>query len=447
MKPDKKPDLEMLRAIMIAAVKGGSIEKVKELAAFDKSLIHAHDEKGRSAVQIAAENIGWQSPRHAQIARFLTEQGADCDIFLAARAGLLDHVKRLLDEYPHLISAADSGGRTALQRAVVVSGPTAEGDAIAEFLVSRGAQIDIFTACVFGLTDRVESLLKSDPALVKARCSGGTPLHWAVRPQRNSGEAKKICALLLDAGAQIEAADLKEHGMSALHHAAEWSNDVALAELLLSRGADLDDKCNNGLTALDYANEHKRVEMSEFLRRRGARPTTILTRGKGGAHAGEMIAAVRKGDLDGVIVLLRDNPGLVNTRGECGETPLHWAAQAGNMLIAEILLKKGADVTAEATLKFGGTPLLWGAERNPDMIALLLENGADVRDFNSRNGQTALHCCARCNNSAEMAELLIAKGADINARDNSGKTPLRYAEDFEHDLVADVLRKYKARDF
>ncbi len=46
-----------------------------------------------------------------------------------------------------------------------------------------------------------------------------------------------------------------------------------------------------------------------------------------------------------------------------------------------------------------------------------------------------------------MAELLIAKGADINARDNSGKTPLRYAEDFEHDQVASVLRKYKARDF
>lgn len=447
MKSEKKTDPDMLRAIMIAAVKGGSIEKVRELAAHDKSLIHAHDEKGRSAVQIAAESIGWQSPRHAEIARFLTEQGADCDIFLAARAGLLGHVTKLLDAHPHLISATDSRGRTALQRAAVVPAPSAEGDAVAEFLILRGAAVDIFTACVFGMADRVEALLKSDPGLVKARCSGGTPLHWAVRPQRNAGEATKICALLLDAGAQIEAADLEEHGMSALHHAAEWSHDTALAELLLSRGADLDDKCNEGHTALDYANERKRAEMAAFLRSRGAKPATIQTRGKGGARAGEMIAAARKGDVDGVMVLLRDNPGLVNTRGESGETPLHWAAQAGNMLLAELLLKKGADVTAEATLKFGGTPLLWGAERQPEMVALLLAHGADVKDFNSRNGQAALHCCARCNNSAEMAELLIAKGADINARDNSGKTPLRYAEDFEHDQVADVLRKYKARDF
>jgi ankyrin repeat protein len=447
MSSEKKPDPAMLRAIMIAAVKGGSIEKVKELAAFDKSLIHARDEKGHSAVQIAAESIGWQSPRHAEIARFLTEQGADCDIFLAARAGLLDHVNRLLDSYPHLLTATDTSGRTALQRAAVVSAPSAEGEAVAEFLVSRGATVDIFTACVFGLADRVESLLKSDPSLVKARCSGGTPLHWAVRPHRNSGAAKQICALLLDAGAQIEAVDLEEHGMSALHHVAEWSNDTALAELLLARGAELDDKCNEGHTALEYAITHKRAEMAAFLRARGAKPATIQTRGISGARAGEMIAATRKGDIDGVIVLLRENPGLVNTRGDCGETPLHWAAQAGNMLLAELLLKKGADVGAEATLKFGGTPLLWGAERQPEMVALLLAHGADVRDFNSRNGQSALHCCARCNNSAEMAELLIAKGADINARDNSGKTPLRYAEDFEHDQVADVLRKFKARDF
>src|SRR4051812_32829874 len=136
MKSDKKPDPALLQAIMIAAVKGGNIDKVKELAAFDKKLVHAHEEKGRSAVQIAAESIGWQSPRHAEIAKFLTEHGADCDIFLAARAGLLEHVQKILNDYPHLLTATDAAGRTALQRAAVVSTSSAGGEAVADFLIA-----------------------------------------------------------------------------------------------------------------------------------------------------------------------------------------------------------------------------------------------------------------------------------------------------------------------
>jgi ankyrin repeat protein len=45
----------------------------------------------------------------------------------------------------------------------------------------------------------------------------------------------------------------------------------------------------------------------------------------------------------------------------------------------------------------------------------------------------------------EMAEWLIARGADINAKTNEGKTALQYAKSNNHKDVADLLRKHGAK--
>ncbi len=46
----------------------------------------------------------------------------------------------------------------------------------------------------------------------------------------------------------------------------------------------------------------------------------------------------------------------------------------------------------------------------------------------------------------EMAKLLLSKGADVNAKDKDGKTPLRYALDYKHPNVASVLRQHGAKE-
>jgi ankyrin repeat protein len=42
----------------------------------------------------------------------------------------------------------------------------------------------------------------------------------------------------------------------------------------------------------------------------------------------------------------------------------------------------------------------------------------------------------------EIAELLITNGADVNARDNVGKTPIDWAIEYDETEIADLLRKH-----
>ena len=93
-------------------------------------------------------------------------------------------------------------------------------------------------------------------------------------------------------------------------------------------------------------------------------------------------------------------------------------------------------------------------KENIEAVKQAIADGGDVNvkdkrrwiDFRSgfrlrRNGETPLHDAAY-GGQKEIVELLIAEGADVNAKDRDGETPLDGAIKYKRTETADLLRKH-----
>ncbi len=109
----------------------------------------------------------------------------------------------------------------------------------------------------------------------------------------------------------------------------------------------------------------------------------------------------------------------VNAVDAEGRSALHYAAQHGDIELAELLLAHGADIEARGN---DSTPLMWALFcGEPEFAIHLLQHGANAccRDG---AGLTPLHICV----SADAARELLAHGAELEARNASGCTPLHW---------------------
>ena len=131
--------------------------------------------------------------------------------------------------------------------------------------------------------------------------------------------------------------------------------------------------------------------------------------------------AVRSGRLDDVKRLIAGGAP-VDARDALGSTPLLDAAWIGETEIAQFLMDHGADVNARHT-ESGATPLQYAVLKGrTEMTKLLLKAGAAVSG-EYRDGQSLLHVAA-ARGYAAIIELLVQAGANVQALDATGNTPL-----------------------
>jgi ankyrin repeat protein len=140
-----------------------------------------------------------------------------------------------------------------------------------------------------------------------------------------------------------------------------------------------------------------------------------------GSDSSPIFQAIRDGNIAAVKARLTARE--VEARDARGATPLMCAAAFGNFETLRILLDAGADVNAGND--FQATPLLWAA-RNPDKARLLIERGANP-NAQSKQGRTPLMNASMRPGGSAIVALLLAKGADVKARDRFGLSALHLA--------------------
>jgi ankyrin repeat protein len=170
----------------------------------------------------------------------------------------------------------------------------------------------------------------------------------------------------------------------------------------------------------------------------------------------EIHDVIRQGDLEKLRTLLDGQPVLISSVDENGTTPLHRAAARGHRGVLEILLAKNADVNAKDNVGCSPLHnAVCGSVFHYDQIShvgcsggekvaaeLLIESGADINIKDNDRGWTPLHHAASIG-ATNMVVLLLSNGADVDAQSGGGHSPLSLASS----KVAQLLKARQAGPF
>jgi ankyrin repeat protein len=368
----------------------------------------------------------------------------------------LSAFQKLLDEYP--ASSIIPSTKQMIERVQQAKKNKSLFEAVkkadverARSLIAEGANID---------TKWGDTNTKEEEEKAKAWAAENTPLYYAADSNNidlvqllveagadvNAGQWPALCQALYKGNTAI-AKFLIGHGAN-VNYPEDWgplheasTSNIEMVKLLLARGADIN--AGHG-PALHTAVNRGRRDIVELLIQRGADVNAKDTYGYT-----PLQYAAQTGRTE-VVQLLLEAGANINAKNDNGQTALHailvfsrpkyqGAKYQFSKDTVELLLAKGADVNLKD--KNGRTPLLLAAESaDVEIVKLLLDKGAKVDAKDDDSGLTALHYAARLGNK-NAAELLIARSADINAKDKQDHTPLYFAVNQDYKVAEMLINK------
>ena len=431
--------------------------------------VNARTHLGETPLHIVASGHrvgGHTSAEHAHAVTALVEAGAEVDARMSDGRTPL-HVALAADRPATVMRLLEAGADPAARdRAGNLADPTAcENWGTATFFAAAG--VDIVTGCLDAGADpnpwpRMEyytwptllhlaSVHARDSAVIGALVQAGTDVHVRDRlgytPLHEAAEFGTPTAVraLLQAGADPHARVRKlgpsfdsRGDRTPLHHAASNPNpDVAA--LLLEAGAHVDAPGRSGGTPLHTAARNANPEVAKLLLEAGANVNARMFNGFTPLH---LAAGNPNPEVPALLLEAGADP---NARREISDwshwrlsgnlTPLYWAAPDN----VATLVAAGADVDGRGTLvriesvsspAIHLSPLYLAVYKygHPAVIEALARAGADL-ELADDDGRTGLHRAAMW--SPHLFPLLLRLGADPEARDVLGKTPMDYARENE----------------
>ncbi|HSD31397.1 MAG TPA: ankyrin repeat domain-containing protein [Gemmatimonadales bacterium] len=150
--------------------------------------------------------------------------------------------------------------------------------------------------------------------------------------------------------------------------------------------------------------------------------------------------AAAAGDVERLRALLAGDAAQVHARSGDGWTPLHLAAFFGRREALDLLLARGAPVSAVSGGQEHNQPLHAALAGACDgvIVRALVTAGADVNAAGA-GGVTPLHVAASRGN-AEQVRFLRTAGASVTATLDDGRTPAKLAAAHGHPTLAEELR-------
>lgn len=330
-------------AEFVRAVKSGDADSVRSMAGANPALVGANDPDCFGATPL----IHAVAAVDRAMVDLLVELGADIDQrsdWWAGSFGVLD-------------SASDE---------------------MSQHLLQHGATLTPHAAARLGMIDRLRAMLDSDPSIVHARGGDGQmPLHFA--------RTVEIAELLLSRGADIDARDI-DHASTP----AQWLGEPRpkVAAHLVSRGAAADPFLSARTGDIPLLEKLVRAEPDgitvQVTRKRfpadppAAGHIYLFTIGEGCG----LVHAAAMANQPEVVRWLAASGADVNVRGGYDDaTPLHVAAWGDKPEAAEALLDSGAAINAPSGPQHRNEPLGWaivGGSLNA--FRLLIDRGAAVHE-------------------------------------------------------------------
>ena len=215
--------------------------------------------------------------------------------------------------------------------------------------------------------------------------------------------------------------------MTALHHASYFGLGNTVRNLLDQGKFHIDARSKMGTTPIieaASASPAGHLSIVKMLLERGANPYL-------GNWYGNALHCAAEGGCSTTIRQLINHGMDPNDSGCCEWPPIHCTLDNDHASAFETLIELGADINV------GGVSVFHEAIRCGciNIINLILQQSWANLERTSPGGLTTMHFAARGCNVAVISRLLEA-GADINARDDEGKTPLDYVD--EH-LYQDIV--------
>ena len=298
------------------------------------------------------------------------------------------------------------------------------------------AMDDLSQAALAGQKEKILELIAKGTD-VKGQ-KGGMALSWAALMGKY-----EVLDILISHDADVNYRD-PLNGLSPLHKAVSYiggsrsagsntlppmdsafgQNKKKFAEILISRGADVNAKSKGGITPLHEAGSK---EIVELLLAHGARIESRTDDGNTPLFGKE---------IQEVAEALIAHGADANSKNEAGNTPLHFAIITNNTGLAKLLVAGGADVNV--VFKDGLTPTSMAAENNNSAMAELFMTHGGKQTANPKDGVSELHWAAS-NGNQQLVEQLLARATPVNAIDKHGRTPLNLAVENNHKNIARLL--------